>query len=703
MRIDLRRTRLATALRSVVRLTRGAFQNVLPGNVASGRRWVAEDSYDVLSLDVFDTLLVRRSRGVDPRPVVAEATARLAARLLREQDGAVDTGRLVRDAATRWRTIAKKLALNARRIGKDPEIYHGEIWHALLSHYLHEEPAASVVGLVRSYQLELEYRSTFVADDVCALAKSAMALRKRVIAVSDTYLCVDELRDLLSRHGLLLDRLYASCEVGLSKFSGRLFSLVTANESLEPQRVLHVGNSRVADVWSAKSAGLSARHYRTPKSDLSFRSPTGGTDAAFALGERVIGPALASFVHAALLRADDLGVTTIAFIARDGDLPLRIARVLAPQLPLLAPPTLKYVHLSRRSTALAWQYQLDFEELNRAQDTPANAGDVYRLLASQNLAREIVAPFVERSAAEPRERPSETIVRLAKNDEFHSLVAAESNRQRTLLQAYLRQEGFFGERIALVDIGWNGTIQDSLVRAFGADPNFAELFGIYLGFWPNRAGRFTDLSDRKFGVIADIRRGSNAVEGSAWHVAFLLEAICRAPHGPVIGYRVDETGKLEPVHAASSASDVAESTSRTTWSSIRAGVLSAAERYAQYNVTRVLETQRSRRRTQLSLARLAFLPTSEELQVAMALVHTETSAEGWYAPLIAEDRVTPWAHPRVWLAGFRSPWRSGYIAATAGRPIAVAYGMFESLLGLLPRSAVRRLHRLALRVARVAA
>ena len=213
----------------------------------------------------------------------------------------------------------------------------------------------------------------------------ARAAGMRVIAVSDSWYSAQELQELLARHQVEgIERVYSSSDLGASKFTGRLFARVFQEERIEPHALLHLGDSRLADDYSARAAGAAA--LRVPRSRPSTpRLSVPSTDPAFQLGATVLGPALAFFTHIALLRAERDRMDELAFVARDGDLLLEVARILQPAVPVLYRPALRYVYLSRRSTALASYGSLDASAVAAALAIPAAGASVEGVFALVGL------------------------------------------------------------------------------------------------------------------------------------------------------------------------------------------------------------------------------------------------------------------------------------------------------------------------------
>src|SRR5262249_40911261 len=136
------------------------------------------------------------------------------------------------------------------------------------------------------------------------------------------------------------------------------------------------------------------------------------------------------------------------------------------------------------------------------------------------------------------------------------------------------------------------------------------------------------------GILADKRRRASIQESAAWHLAFLFEAVCRAAHGTVTGFRRDTDGVIRPRLADDTPGRLAESVAESGREAIREGVLSYLDHYGQRLSPSGVDQVRLRRNAQREMLRLAFFPRTWELDAVSGMVHTEGHAGGWSAPLI---------------------------------------------------------------------
>jgi hypothetical protein len=216
---------------------------------------------------------------------------------------------------------------------------------------------------------------------------------------------------------------------------------------------------------------------------------------------------------------------------------------------------------------------------------------------------------------------------------FLTRVQDLADRARKGLKEYLAQKDFFnGAKVkALVDIGWNATIQANLTRAFYRDPDFPTVVGLYFG---RRYGHEEDyaLSSRSLffpGVVFDERRLVNA-EHAVNRCVELFEISASAPHGATVGYR-DEGGVVKPV--------LEDSPTRLTREQevLHAGILAHTEDFSQTYNDHEIDTDILLRRAAHRLGRFICRPTDREVKALKGVQHATDWGSQVFRPLIATE------------------------------------------------------------------
>lgn len=655
---------------------------LLPSALGRGR---ASAEWDLISVDVFGTLVARRG---DEHAAWHEGILH-AAEVARSRGLSPGT-----DPAATRRAAERRLSATQIASGRDPEFSHQQLLEEVLRAWGAGPWASEVAAELAAWELQREIHFTYPLSEVPSLVRQWAAAGIRVVAISDTRYTARELTALLSIHAIEgMSAIYSSADEGASKFSGKLFARVAEREGVVPQRILHIGDDLYADTLSAAQRGLSIRRVQRPKEPESLpkaplRAPE-CCDPAFAVGYQTLGPILVAFTRLLIDRARREGIERLAFVARDGELLQRVAATLWGHGGDMA---LQYLHLSRRSLACA------SPDLQALRTDPGAIGRILATLRSIRGTHSLLESFQNYYGA-PAELISRHALRLQAEagterdvcrllaDELASDDLAEAFRpMRERVRRYLIQEEVLSANTALVDIGWRGSlqkiIQSEAIRWERPSPH-----GYYFGLWDENEGKFPE---RASGLISDQRRGRGLREGSSWHAAFLLEAVCRANHGIVTGFVEAPNGRVEPVHLEVGGARDWERQSEQAQLRIQNGVLAYAQWFSQTYPITVTHAAPIREAAQQRLFRLAFFPAESEREIGHLLVHSEPTSDQSALWLISK----PGAGLGGWIAGLRSPWKGGYLRANGGGVPAALYCAVEGLVSQLPagtKPAIRRL------------
>ncbi len=138
-----------------------------------------------------------------------------------------------------------------------------------------------------------------------------------------------------------------------------------------------------------------------------------------------------------------------------------------------------------------------------------------------------------------------TIQTLKTSSRFRELYDKKRNEQRKLLIDYLYGFGVKNDsKVALVDVGWKGTIQDALQKVV------AEKRIVFIGFYMGLKMYEYNCStvNNKFGLLfSDYPKKSRNYDLMARHNLF-WERILSADHGPTIGYiESDHDNQVKPL------------------------------------------------------------------------------------------------------------------------------------------------------------
>jgi FMN phosphatase YigB (HAD superfamily) len=510
-------------------------------------------SADIVSFDVFDTLLTRA--------VGAPSSLFL---LLGRLPEVTRMTNWTPEEFARLRIEAERRARSGRREITLHDIY-SELGAGL------GLPAAQRQQLA-DCELALERRLSRALPKATSLLKAHEADRR--VALSDMYLPAHFVTELLERQGFaeLLDRVIVSSEHGVTKSDGGLFGVLIELEQTTARRCRHVGDNPLSDVRVPRLLGLQAEH--VPDAALNryeriweqHRWSSGGLSSLFAGASRlarleadasaelapivdvaagVAAPLLSAYVLWVLASAQREGLKRLYFLARDGEILYLLAQRFAAKLELDI--ELRYLYGSRSvyhraglatkplaQAAWAWKamYRLTpLDVLKRLGLPPERAEAALARLGLGNHQGEL---------------GDAAIKRLIADDQLQDEVRGFASQLLARVQGYLTQEGLFdGTPAAVVDTGWAGRVVASMSSSFPA--GVAPLKRAYLFGYLKREDGY-DRPDVLRGYLFDeyaktgFRDGFDQAYGP-------LETFAVANHGMTVDF-AERDGRYEPVLAS---------------------------------------------------------------------------------------------------------------------------------------------------------
>jgi len=470
------------------------------------------DDAEVVSFDVFDTLLSRRH--YSPADVFSAASG--------------PRSRLTRIAAERIARIVHR--------------HQEDVTLAQIYAFLRMSPDA---------ELAAEKATLFPNPEAREIYDYALAGGKRIIAASDMYLPGNLVSELLRAAGYRdVERVYLSCEAGMTKAGGRLFRHVVQDMGVRAETIVHIGDHAISDCARPREQGL--RSYHLPSARMRFeqrkavhpkivralrrgRKPSHSLllglmrdgladwngDYWYALGFAVAGPIVNAFADWIRRRYVDGRHDGAFLFARDGFLPLEVLKIRHPEI------AATYTFASRRMLLIPALETLQQSTLNALTTSlpGTTAEEHWTRLGIDN-------PAVEALLArhfKPGERVWPPFGRLrleAFFREAHPLFLPDVQREKAAVRDYLESIGFLGvsSRPLIVDVGWNASSQRFLEIAF---PELAGTPGAYFGLKP---AAYDNGHMRAF----FFERGRPArMYAMAFQCVEIAELLFSAPHPPI--------------------------------------------------------------------------------------------------------------------------------------------------------------------------
>ena len=589
------------------------------------------DAYDVVSFDMFDTLLVRRVADPD---IVKNATTRYIDKLAKQQ-GIWSSIFLVDSLRNK---IEKEHRASNGEEFPDHEANYDQFMPEVLKQHFGKLYSEALFSQVAEHEMQMESEMLVARQQFITLLNFLKEQGKRLFLLSDMYLPNHYLQRLLADKQMdeYFEAIVSSADSFNAKASGAAFPLLAQNYQLDKERWLHIGDHPWSDGEKPHEFGLDAvvlqdkQEFKRKKiveryTFLAKKQPIWmgrciqqimlpmeaeniERSELYADGYQFFAYIFGTMLTQLKQKVDGYGIKKLYFCAREGWMLKKCWELMAPKLwPEEADQyELHYLYVSRLSLGKASRANagltiLDIENALR----PINNKDFTDVARVYGLDIEPLKPFLEKakltheSDISPLSRTGEKTVLLnflCDDEEFQQEVKKQTQTSNEALCAYLREVGFLNnaseaqqiqqhqqERVALIDIGWVGTIQASLNQAIShCAAERPIIHGFFLAsnatanFYPQTPHSQIEgllYDDAKFSSITSLLTSCKDI----------FEEITRASHPTLLEYQAEqEKGKGYHLHFRS---DQHESFTRElqqfeAYSDVHAGIFDGIERFA---------------------------------------------------------------------------------------------------------------------------
>lgn len=546
--------------------------------IKEGRR--RAETKDVITFDLFDTLLVRRIHDPD---LVKLPVARFIAALAQSQG--VEIGwRQVQ--AVRDRVEQEQRADTGTRFD-DHEACYPVFMKNTLREIFSENYSDELLRQVTRYELKMENSMLVPRQELVRWLEELKKKGKRLLIISDMYLPAAHLKVLVAHAGLdsLVDDVISSADTFLAKASGRGFEFVQEKYSLEKTKWLHIGDNGFSDGLRAEEFGIEALIIRDPGEDMrksivrryvnysdgrpfwrgralqQLMAPLEGENIPrpdlYIEGYNFIGPLVGAFIQELIRKCHENRITKVFFLSREG---YTFKKYWEGAAPFLCPdnslPEIEYLYVSRMALAgaccahqgltktnvdIAFLPAGNRDFLDVCRIFSLDAEPFEKILREHDLEADTCLSHVHEGYDPENRKKLNTMLGSAT---FQEEVKRQTRPAGKALESYLEDIGYFEhDNVAIVDIGWLGTIPRFFNEAIGHRKErprcFSYLFGATRGIFYSQ-----DDKNRIEGIMYDRDRFDLAAS-TIFYARDLFEEACRAPHPTLNGYRLKEDGSYE--------------------------------------------------------------------------------------------------------------------------------------------------------------
>jgi len=580
--------------------------------VKEGRK--RQSGLRVVSFDLFDTLVIRRLHDPD---LVKQPVARYIAALA-GQAGVRVTAEEVQELRD---SIENRHRQETGESFEDQEACYPEFMAELLRTLTGCENTEELLGRVTSFEMGMEQQMIIPRTEIVKWLRELSLAGKRVFVVSDIYLPADHLRTIVKGAGFLdaVEEVVSSADTFLAKASGAAYPFVAEKYGLEKDGWLHVGDNPISDGLRPAEFGIDAmvlkdaaerrrksivkRYINYSKGMPFWRGralqqlmlPHEGENerqpALYREGYGFLAPIIGGFLQHVAERCLEQSVTKIFFLSREG---YTFKRFWERAIPSLYPqgglPEIEYLYVSRMALAGASCAHQGLTQTNASiAFLPKGNRDFRDICRIFKLDLDALVPHLKRFELHPDDCLSAQHSGYDPDVErrFHSMLADEGFQAEVRKQTrdssramirYFEDAGMFEhQNIALVDIGWLGTIQRFLYEGLEHRKDRPRIYGFLLG--ATRGVVFPSAADNILeGVIYDKFRFDMA-GSTVLYARDLFEEACRAPHPTLNGYTLTEDGYQLEFRQEDDETGRAEQLQDKYFEPLQRGLLDAAQRY----------------------------------------------------------------------------------------------------------------------------
>lgn len=493
------------------------------------------------------------------------------------------------------------------------------------------------------YELSRELQVSYSNQEVFGVFEFLKQMNKKIIVISDMYFEKEFLEKMMKNCGLFnyIDEILVSNPFMLSKGSDRF------------DETVHIGDNIISDYFMPTQIGIRAYWYKNSneiKRKKKIRSkiensnlndllkefistPLADKSFYFKLGYRQLGAIFTLYIDEVLRKAAYSKIEGLYFLAREGYLFKKIYGELLKigKYKTSVVPKDYYLCISRLSSSLSSVRRFGMREIKLGLRKGDQKG-LYSILTTFNLNPKQFEKYARvygfYHIKEPIYDPMNDIRlhNFIEDDHVQQLISKQKKKERILLKKYLQQNNFFGKnkKNILVDIGWNGTIQHNLCRAYIEREDFPAVIGAYFGRMDDYHLRYSTSEKQKFyrGFAFD----ADSLTNTKFITEFLelFEQAATAPHGSTIGYIYNqESNKVEPIFKSKGEDRFAEQNQVQFIDQIQEGIMQFVKDYVELANMIPINDDTSKAHSLQQLKKFIINPTIEQVGYMATLNHSE--------------------------------------------------------------------------------
>lgn len=485
------------------------------------------EKYDYISFDIFDTLIKRNIN--KPTDIF---------KVIEERYNENNKNKIFNFVENRI------MAENECRKRTTSEVNLDEIYELISSKYS-KKIALELKKLEISIELDFcQKNNNTLVIDLYQWAKK----NKKVIIISDMYLPLDVIKQILKKNNIEYEKLYLSSDVGVKKTTGELFKYVLKDLNIKPYKILHVGDNIHSDIKMSKKNKIKSlliknnfvntsifikRNIEKNEKSLNYNIQTSfiknnvpkNQDYFYNFGYITFGPLLYSFSIWLKRRLNENKINKVFFLARDGKIIKKAFDIINNKSDLYS----EYMMASRRAIIVPslWKCK-NIDEIFEKINIPSKISidDLSRRIGLDKIN---IDYLLSKYSIEKKVKKDFKQLKVEYKDffdELYPLIINNSKMEYDALNSYLSSIKF-NNKVAIVDIGWFGNMQNALEKIVD---DKTDIYGFYIGLRPNKRQNI-----KTYGYLFDENKNIE-LNNFEMSTNAIFEFIFSATHGSVMRF-----------------------------------------------------------------------------------------------------------------------------------------------------------------------
>ena len=410
--------------------------------------------------------------------------------------------------------------------------------------------------ICESEEIAIESKVLYVNEDIIKEIKKEKKAGHKVYCVSDMYLSKKMIIKMFENLKIdkYFDDIFVSSEYLYNKRSGKLYDIVLKKLKVKPENCTMIGDNFDKDCEIPKSKNMNAIHidrsitYKFYQDFLNNNNPDKVIKDLKELSKKDNDNfnnmifSLYNFIDKLYFKLKSENYNEVFFLAREGEY---LKKLFDYYVENTYNSTIKshYMYVSRKATYLPSLKPIAKEDFSYLLNQYSYV-TVREFLKSLNLPEDGIKK-IEKDLKNKLDfdtkigwfKDSKEFKELKKSKVFQDVFETNRVEQNKLFKQYIK-EFTNSKKLMIVDIGWNGSIQDNIQNILGKD---YEVSGCYFGL----CLRSNIYSGKKTGLVFSNDPYENKQYRLYYENRTLYEIMCGASHGSANKYVLNKDKRVE--------------------------------------------------------------------------------------------------------------------------------------------------------------